>query len=161
MGFFSKLRREKKWEDLPQNYCAEIKKYIGSDGWEWLVDLTQRYKLLNQAFFSEPEVFADTPEERMIPLALFLNSGGNHLAMQQKFVDAEKTLLISLRLFPDESNSAHASIAMVYHIQGNSQKAKTHATIALRDLEENKLFQTMDQSGANQQKQTLREIIEK
>jgi len=161
MGFFSKSRRLKTWNDLPQNYCAEIRKHIGEDGWQWLMELTESYQLLEQPFFSKPEIFADKPEERMIPLALFLNSGGNHLAMQQKFSDAEKTFLLSLRLFSDESNVAHASLAMVYNLQGNTEKAKLHAKIALRDLEDDNLFNAADQSGADQQKQMLREIIEK
>jgi len=113
MGFFSKSQKVKQWSDLPPNYCAHIMKNIYIDGWEWLMDLTRKHQLLEQPFFSNPKVFADRPDERMIPLALFLNSFGNQLAMQQNFSDAEKTFQLSLRLFLDDTNVAHASLAMV------------------------------------------------
>jgi len=135
MSFFGKPQKAKGWDCFPEQFVKGVRETLGTQKFESLTLLAEKYGLFDQDLFAHPKSFTDVHDElTKMEIAALLTSMGNELARHHIVEDAEEVLRIALILRPEHA-AARGTLASICYSTGRFTEAKEHALRAIADMD--------------------------
>jgi len=135
MSFFDKPQKAKEWNRFPDEFVRGVREILGTQKFESLTLLAEKYDMFDQNLFAHPESFTDINDELTnVKIATFLTSLGCWLCDRQIIEDGEKVLRITITLRP-EHYPAYLSLALICYNSGRLSEAREYAQRAITDMD--------------------------
>lgn len=123
------------WDRFPVEFVKGLRETLGSEKFDSLTLLAEKYRLFDQELFAHPEFFTDIGNEiTRIEVAGLLTSMGNELSRRHIVEDAEKVFRIALALRPEDF-AARGMLAVICNSSGRLCEAREHAVRAMADMD--------------------------
>ena len=134
MGIFKRLFSISEWDRLPPRFTQLLIRTLGENDFKVMDGLAKKHNIFSQNIFKDRKIYEDEPEYALELFGGFMGSMGSNLTRRSNYEDAEKALLISLKLKPRE-NPYRGSLAVIYSQTGRWQEARHEAQQALETME--------------------------